>query len=454
MSWLTKFLGMSKASPIPRDPNNEFFWSDDGVVLPAAGMPVTRERALQLPIVQDCLRVIADPIASLPLVFYRLQDDGQKKPLPKDELARMFATQVNERDTAAHFRGQMQWDMGIYNNAYAEIVLPPLRQVTRGVVRQQIQGLKRIDPERVTVMWADASKTRRVYEVFQDNGGIRVLQEGDMWHLRGWPIDSEGLCGRSHLKMSAEPLSAALALQDYAARFWRNDSRPPGWIEHPSHFKGDNERNAFQRALRRAYGGANRHKVGVLEWGMKWKDAAATNEASQFLETKRQKEVEISRIWNVPPHKVGILDRATFSNIEHQGLEFVHDTMAPHFILWQQAIKRDLISGRGTENIFCEFDVSSLLQGDIKARVDAYFKGRQGGWLSINDIRRAENLPPLDDPRADDPLQPMNTQQSAPAAGNDDEPEAPQEPEGDAEVEAAIPFVSHRALEGRANGHA
>ncbi|HEX9707501.1 MAG TPA: phage portal protein, partial [Steroidobacteraceae bacterium] len=235
----------------------------------------------------------------------------------------------------------------------------------------------------------------------------RTLSESaEMWHLRAPPLDDLALAGRSHLEMSAELLSGALALQDYAARYWLNDGRPPGWIEHPSSFKTAEDRARFMAALKRAHSGRNRHSLGVLEWGMKFKDVGATNESSQFLETMKEKDVALTRLWNVPPHKVGILDRATFSNIEQQSIEFVRDTLGAWLVVWQQSIKVNLIGNRRDARLYCEFDLTDLLRGDLQSRFAAYNQARTGGWMSINDIRRRERMSPIEN--GDTYLEPLN----------------------------------------------
>ncbi|MCB1715100.1 MAG: phage portal protein, partial [Candidatus Competibacteraceae bacterium] len=153
-------------------------------------------------------------------------------------------------------------------------------------------------------------------------------------------------------------------------------------------------------------GASNAGKTLVLEEGMDWKQIGLTNEDAQYLETRKFQRSEIASIYRIPPHLIGDLEKSTFSNIEHQGLEFVKYTMAPWFARWEQAISRDLLTERERDRYFAEFLVDGLLRGDIKSRYDAYSVGRQWGWLSANDVRKLENMNPIDE--GDEYLSPLN----------------------------------------------
>ncbi len=398
-----------------RDPADDF-WYGSVWSAAAAGVAVTPETALRLPVVLDCLHVLAQPIASLPLKLYRRRADGGKAPVEGHELGLVLGRQANAEQTAYEFRGQMQWDLALHGNAYARI--GPGR-------RYAVGSLTRLDPTLVSPR--RRSDGRPVYEVRDPRAGVmRTLGPDEVWHLRGLPLDSDGLVAAAPIETGREAIAMALALQDYAARFFANDATPNGVVEMAGPFKDAESRDNWIRAWQRAHAGRNRHKIGVLEPGMTYKEVSIANDKAQFIETAKEADLRVARIWRIPPHKVGILDRATFSNIEQQALEFVSDTLLPWLRLWEQAISRDLIVRDPT--LFAEFNVAGLLRGDLKSRYEAYAVGRNWGWLSVNDVRRLENMNPLDD--GDGYLRPLNmVPADAPA-------------DGDPSASAGRPFVA------------
>jgi HK97 family phage portal protein len=159
-------------------------------------------------------------------------------------------------------------------------------------------------------------------------------------------------------------------------------------LQHPGHFKDKAARDRFVEGWQTASVGANRHKTRVLEYGMEPKTIAMTNEQSQFLETMRYQDTDIARMFNIPLHKISIMEATTFSNIEQQAIEYVTDTLMPWAVRWTQCIKRDLIRQR---TVFAEQSFNALLRGDTEQRFRAYAIGRNWGWLSANDVRRKEN---------------------------------------------------------------
>ena len=139
-------------------------------------------------------------------------------------------------------------------------------------------------------------------------------------------------------------------------------------------------------------GSANAHKVAVLEEGMKYTPISISPEQAQFLETRKFQINEIARIFRVPPHMVGDLEKSSFSNIEQQSLEFVKYTLDPWVVRWEQSLSRALFTVDEKKQYFCKFNVDGLLRGDYQSRMNGYATARQNGWMSANDIRELENL--------------------------------------------------------------
>jgi HK97 family phage portal protein len=182
----------------------------------------------------------------------------------------------------------------------------------------------------------------------------------------------------------------AIACEEYGAKFFANGAAPGGVLEHPGTIK-DPQR--VRESWQSTFGGSqNANKIAVLEEGMKYTPIGISPEQAQFLETRKFQINEIARIFRVPPHMVGDLEKSSFSNIEQQSLEFVTYTLAPWLIRWEQALFRVLLNEKEKDELFFKFNVDGLLRGDYASRMSGYAIGRQNGWLSANDIRELENL--------------------------------------------------------------
>ena len=408
MSWWSKAIGKMRPAPGMRagDPAPEDdFWYSPVAAQAASGVPVTSETALRLAPVYACVKVLAETIASLPLLVYQRRPDGGKTRAPDHPLFDILHRQPNAWQTAYEFWQMLVWHVALRGNGYAEIV--PGR---RGPVDQLIP----LHPDSVRVM-REASG-RLSYEIkpraTQNDavgavGKTRVLMQGEVLHIRG--LSSNGIVGFNPIEVEREAIGMGIAAQDYAARFWRNDSRPGGVLEHPGQLSEEAER-AIRDSFVKAQTGVHRHKPAVLAEGMKFNPIGVTNKDAQFLEIRQFSAVDVARIWRMQPHKIGILDRATFSNIEQQSIEFVVDTITPWLIRIEQAISRDLILA--PKVFFAEFLVEGLLRGDSAARASFYNTLIQAGVMTRNEARIRENLNPL--PGLDAPLQPLNMVPASP----------------------------------------
>lgn len=394
MSFISNMRGESAA----RDPANEFWWTKVGGKS-AAGVNVTHSKALSLPVVTNCMIVLSDPLASLPLMFFRRKADGSKERIDHP-LDSVFRTDANETMgyTAHTMRGTLQWSLALTNNALAAV-----HRSSRAVIGE-------LEPIHYDHYQVIKTPSGPVYEI-DEGTTTRRLAAGEVWHLRSYPLSADGITAESRVLKNAETFGAALALQDYAARFFANDATPPGYLEHPGNFANAEQRGDFSRAWKSQTSGHNRHGTPVLEYGMKYQRVGVTNDEAQFLETAKEHDLRCARIFNVPPHKVGILDRATFTNIEHQALEFVTESLVTWLTLWEQSIKQSFIV---EPDVYCEFNVSGLLRGDVKARYEAYAIARNWGWLSVNEIRKLESMNAINN--GDEYLQPLNmTEAGTPA---------------------------------------
>src|SRR3990167_488803 len=374
-----------------RDPSDPWWYGPVSRPV-AAGVNVTVQSALTLPVVYNCLQVLPQTIGALPFSIFDRQADGSK--LRRDNHPLMLVLRdPNPETTDVEFFSQLVFDLASEGDAFIEI---------RAGRFGPISELWRHEPSKVTVeRLSDGSKR---FTVTLENGSQKPFTDADMWHVKDFPHTEGGLRGMSRIYAGREAIGAALALQNFAARFFANDCTPPFVIEHPTSFKDTVSKDNFLTAIKRWWGGAKRHSPAVLEHGMVLNRVGVNNEEAQFLETRNALDHSCARLWRMPPHKVGLLDKATNNNIEHQALEFVTDTLLPWLRLIEKSIIKHLIIN--SERFIFEFNVAGLLRGDLVTRYGAFAQGRQWGWLSVNDIRKLENMNPI---RGGDVyLQPMN----------------------------------------------
>ena len=219
-----------------------------------------------------------------------------------------------------------------------------------------------------------------------------MYEPNQIFHVVGLSYD--GIKGISPIDQAREAVGLALATEEFGAKFFANGARPGGVLEHPGVLK-DPEK--LRESWNKVYQGSrNSHKIAVLEEGVKYKEIGIPPEQAQFLETRKFQINEICRIFRVPPHLIGDLERSTFSNIEHQSIEFVTHTVRPWLVRWEQAIYKCLLNETERQLYYARFNVDGLLRGDFPTRMQGYATARQNGWMSVNDIRKLEDMNSID----------------------------------------------------------
>lgn len=372
----------------------------------AAGIAVNDDIAMRVAAVYACVRVIAETVGSLPLNMYQRRGDGGKERAPNHPLQLLLHDRPNGWQTSLEFREQLTAHCLLRGNAYAYI---------NWGLGDRVAELIPLHPDRVRVEQADDMSL--VYIVSKPDGKESRFQQDDIFHLRG--LSSDGVIGRSVLSDARDVVGAAFATQTYSGKFWANDATPSVVLSHPAKLSADAATRLKESWNAAFAGSSNARRTALLEEGMKIERLALTAEDSQFLETRKLQRSEIAGLFRVPPHMVGDLERATFSNIEHQAIEFVTHCIRPWLVRWEQAISRCLITATGT--YFSEFNVDGLLRGDIQSRYQAYAIGRNWGWLSVNDIRGLENMNPVDS--GDIYLQPLNMQEAGAVQEEEQDPQ-------------------------------
>lgn len=391
---MPRLRSLFRAAEPARDVMSEHWWTSSLSFESATA--VTADNVIQIPEVYDCLQVLSQTIAALPLPVFRRGANGDKQRVDGHPVAALLGSQANTavETTAFELRAQMTWDLALHRNAFAEI---------RGDARYAVSELIRMDPGYAEVI-TGARLGEYVYELWDGYNKRRVSRDNVM-HIRMTPLRTDGVLGRSLLRDGRRVFARALMLEDYARRFFENDATPGIIIRLPGQFKTREQAHEYRDKWKAQFSKANRHSPAILDGGAEVEQLAVENNKAQFIETYQAVATQIARLWRMPPHKIGILDRATFTNIEQQALEFVTDTLLPLLVAWEQVIRRDLLL---QPSIFAEHNVGGLLRGDLKSRYEAYAIARNWGWLSANDVRRLENMNPLPSADGDAYLQPLN----------------------------------------------
>lgn len=355
-----------------------------------SGKPVNERTAMQTTAVYACVRILAEAVASLPLHVYEYRDDGGKKLVHDHPLYYLLHDEPNPEMTSFVFRETLMSHLLIWGNAYAQIIRDGAGRVL---------GLYPLLPDKMDVQRDDCGNIYYVYSrnsdenpMFKEYGDIRLKAE-EVLHIPGLGFD--GLIGYSPIAMAKNAVGMTLACEEYGASFFANGANPGGVLEHPGVLKDPSKvRESWNSVYR---GVNNAHKIAVLEEGMKYQQIGIPPEEAQFLETRKFQINEIARLYRIPPHMVGDLDKSSFSNIEQQSLEFVKYTLDPWVIRWEQSLQRSLLLPGEKGKYFIKLNVDGLLRGDYQSRMNGYAVGRQNGWFSANDIREMENMNPIPD---------------------------------------------------------
>lgn len=338
---------------------------------------------MQMTAVYSCVRILAEAIAGLPLHIYRYTDNGGKEKAVDHSLYHLLHDEPNPEMTSFAFRETLMSHLLLWGNAYAQVI-------RNG--KGEVIALYPLMPNKMTV---DRDSDGNIYYQYQRELGDAPTAKGslvnlfphEVLHIPGLGFD--GLVGYSPIAMAKNAIGIAVACEEYGAKFFANGAAPGGVLEHPGVVKDpvrlrDSWNSVYQ-------GSGNSHRIAVLEEGVKYSPIGISPEQAQFLETRKFQINEIARIFRVPPHMVGDLEKSSFSNIEQMSLEFVKYTLDPWVVRWEQSISRALFSFDEKSEYFVKFNVDGLLRGDYQSRMNGYSIGRQNGWMSANDIRELEN---------------------------------------------------------------
>lgn len=343
----------------------------------SAGVPVTPFRAQTFSAVYRAIAIISQTIGFLPWSVYK--DMAVQTDHPVHYL--LHSRPCKEMG-ASSFKETMMRDVLTWGNAYAEI------EFSRGM---KPIALWRLCPSRISV-FRDEDTGEIIYRYFGTDAGIYDLPSDRIFHLKGL---GDGLVGDSIIGYAAKSIAAGIAAEDTNNSLLQNQLIPTGILKHPAKLSPEAGEHLREQFKNRYAGRENVGKPLVLEEGMEYIPISVKPEDAQFLESRRFSIEEVARWFGVPPHKLADLERATYSNIEHQSQEFVNDALMPWCKKLEEEADYKLLRW-SKDNTYSKIDVRGLLRGDNKSRMEYYKGGVLSGIFSINDCRGWEDLPPVE----------------------------------------------------------
>lgn len=369
---------------------SKLFGKDDAI----SGVDVTEWTVQNLSTVYACSRAISEDVAKLPLHLFRRLAKGGRERAINDPSYQLLLKNPNPEMTAFSFRETLQHHALMWGRGCAEIerkkngeplYLWPLKPTRTEIKRDPVTG-------------------EIVYGYTKERGGKVWLQANDVFHIHGLGFD--GITGYSVVRMAQQSFGAALAADKFAAAFWGNHAMPAGVLTHPMKLSPEAAKR-LRKSFKENYSGPTKAgEVALLEEGMTLQPMTIAPQDAQFLETRQFSVAEICRWFRFPPHMAQDLSRATFSNIEHQALEYINTTLLAWLVRWEQEAARKLIGG--DPDLYFEHLVDSMLRGDIKTRFEAYKNGILTGFMMLDEARERENLPPLPDGQGQLVMVPVN----------------------------------------------
>lgn len=344
-----------------------------------AGMPVTEETAMRLAAVQACVRVLSEDVAALPLYVYLRTRDGGKERARSHPLYSLLHDEPNGEMTAFDFKQAMMVNLLLGGNAYA-------------FIEYDMSG-------RVTALWpllhTDVSPFRDTDGQVKFRVAGETFSRFEVLHIPGLSYD--GLLGLSPIAYAREAIGLGMAAESFGARFFRDGTHLGGVISVPGAPMSDDAFDRTERQFKEMYKGIQRsHGVAILEQGATYQAIGISPEEAQFLETRKFQRSEIAAMYRVPLHLINDLDRATFSNIEHQDLGYLQRSLLPWMLRFEQGLMRGLLTPNERRRFFIEHETGSFLRGDTKSRYEAYSLGINAGILTPNEARAKENMNPIE----------------------------------------------------------
>lgn len=385
-----------RATTQTTNPQQPAYWLQKlfgGGAKTTSGIEVDEQSALRFSAVWAAVNLISSGVGVLPVHVIERKPDGTKE-RRRDSTTQRLIDQPNEFMDGQTFRETLQGHVLTYGNGYAEIerngagVPMALWPLLPNKTEPKMDGDKRL-----------------FYEVTTEPGlNPTPLPAENILHIKGLGFD--GIKGYSVIAYACENIGTGLATENFGGSFFGNNSTPGGVLEHPGQLSPEAAKRLKQDFEKKQGGLANAHRMAVLEEGMVWKQTGIPAKDAQLIESRRFNIEDVARWYQVPPHMLGDMERATFSNIEELGLFFVNYTLFRWLTKWETAYNWRLFPTPQRGRFFTEFKTAAFLRGNTGARMDAYTKGIATGVMTPNEARQAENLNPVEG--GDTPLVPLN----------------------------------------------
>jgi HK97 family phage portal protein len=342
----------------------------------SSGISVTETVALGIPAVYACIRVLAESIASLPLITYERLPNGDKQRATGFSLYPILHDQPNPIMTSLELRELLMGHLCLRGNAYCLIER----------ISGEVVALWPLHPDRVTV---EVDGRELVY-TYQNDGQEKKYRMVDIMHIRG--LSSDGILGYSPLALLRDSFGHAKAISDYSANYFKNDASPGGILSTPNALSAQAVAGLRESWTKGYTGSGNHHKVAILDNDLKWQSVGVSPQDSQMIESQKFSVVEIARVFRVPLNLVMDYERSTYSNVTEQNRSFLTHTLQPWLERVEQAIHKSLLTESEKTRYFVEHLTQNFLKANTKERFEAYQIARTTGFMSVNEIRQLENM--------------------------------------------------------------
>jgi len=353
---------------------------------------VDREVAMKYSAVFSCVRVLSETFATCPAILYRKNKDGTRGVSTDLQVYDILHNQPNDMMAPFGFKETQLISLNTGGNSVC------LKLVNK---YNDLVGLWPLEWTKLQIK----SENGQISYKYQDGANEKTYSRSEIFHIPGLSFD--GLIGVSPIEYMASAITLGLSYEKFGVRFYQNGANASGVFSFPD-VLGDVAYERLKKDLTKNYTGlANTGKPILLESGGSFNQLTIKPVDAQLLESKKFQIEDVARCYRVPLHLIQNLDKATNNNIEHQSLEFIMYTMLPWFKRYEENANAQLLTPKERKaGYYIEFKMDGLLRGDMASRSAAYAAGRQWGWLSVNDIRRLENMPPVEN--GDIYLQPSN----------------------------------------------
>ncbi|HGV9233550.1 TPA: phage portal protein [Providencia rettgeri] len=361
--------------------NGEFWQEWSGVS--TSGKLVTADKAMQLSTVWACVRLLSESISTLPIKIYQSRSDGSRTLAKEHPVYRLLCKQPNIEMTPSRFMLMVVASLCLRGNSFIE----------KKYIGPKLVALVPLLPQNMVVKRDEASGMLEYKYTNPFTKEERIVPIKNMMHIRGFGMD--GICGMIPIQTGRNVIGSALSVEESAAKIFENGLQSSGFISSELPLN-DEQRERIRSYLLSFVGSKNAGKMMVLEGGMKYNNVTMNPEAAQMLESRAFSIEEICRWFRVPPFMVGHMDKQSSwaSSVEGMNMQFLTNTLRPLLVNIEQEISRCLLSG--DDDYYAEFSVEGLLRADSAGRAAYYTTSLQNGWMSRNDVRRLENLPPID----------------------------------------------------------